>query len=66
MDEIDGDCDLEPEVTEQDDEPEDDDPGGGNVDDVGEAAAAEDEGECGIYGEDQREVWSRGQRFRTD
>jgi len=42
LDELDGDADLEPEVTEQDDEPEiddeheEDDHGGGNVEDEGE------------------------------
>ena len=36
LDERDGDADLEPEVTEQDDEPEQDDHGGGNVEDEGE------------------------------
>ena len=56
LDRQDGDADLEPEVTEQDDEPEIDDPGeeddhsGGNVEDGGEPT-------CGIehpaYGIDQ-------------
>ena len=36
MDVAQGDTDLEPEVTEQDDEPELDDHGGGNVEDEGE------------------------------
>ena len=57
MDELDGDEDLEPEVTEQDDEPEiDDEPelddhGGGNVEDEGESA--EDSAGCGTYAIDQ-------------
>jgi hypothetical protein len=54
-----GDADLEPEVTEQDDEPEiydepeEDDHGGGNVEDEGESAEAEDSAGCGTYGIDQ-------------
>lgn len=66
LDELDGDCDLEPEVTEQDDEPEDDDPGGGNIEDEGENAAAEDEGECGEYEDDQRELRWRYGALRTE
>ena len=56
---MDGDADLEPEVTEQDDvpemedEPELDDHGGGNVKDEGESAEVEDSGECGSYGINQ-------------
>ena len=59
MDVAQGDTDLEPEVTEQDDEPEvDDEPeqddhGGGNVEDEGESAEAEDVAGCGSYGIDQ-------------
>ena len=59
MDVAQGDTDLEPEVTEQDDEPEiDDEPelddhGGGNVEDEGETAEAEDAAGCGDYGIDQ-------------
>jgi hypothetical protein len=59
LDAMDGDADLEPDVTEQDDEPEiDDEPelddhGGGNVEDEGESAEVEDAGECGLYGIDQ-------------
>ena len=59
MDRLDGDADLEPEVTEQDDEPEiDDEPelddhGGGNVEDEGESAEAEESAGCGTYAIDQ-------------
>ncbi|GAC1573834.1 MAG: hypothetical protein NVS3B5_03710 [Sphingomicrobium sp.] len=59
MDEMDGDADLEPEVTEQDDEPkiddepEVDDHGGGNVEDEGESIEVEDAAGCGSYGIDQ-------------
>jgi hypothetical protein len=53
LDAIDGDADLEPEVTEQDDEPEMDDHCGGNVEDEGESAEVEDAGGCGSYGIDQ-------------
>ena len=59
MDVAQGDADLEPEVTEQDDEPEiDDEPelddhGGGNVEDEGEIAEAEDAAGCGSYGLNQ-------------
>ena len=59
LDEIDGDTDLEPEVTEQDDEPEiddepeEDDHGGGNVEDEGENVEAEDAAGCGDYEIDQ-------------
>ena len=59
MDVAQGDTDLEPEVTEQDDEPEiDDEPelddhGGGNVEDEGESVEAEDAAGCGSYGIDQ-------------
>jgi hypothetical protein len=54
-----GDADLEPEVTEQDDESEiddeteEDDHGGGNVEDEGESAEAEDSAGCGTYGINQ-------------
>src|SRR5438105_928584 len=66
MDELDGDADLEPEVTEQDDEPEEDDigeeddHGGGNVEDEGEGAEYEDAGHVATYGVDQREIGWRG------
>ena len=59
MDEQDGDENLEPEITEQDDEPEiDDEPelddhGGGNVEDEGEPAETEDAAGCGTYAIDQ-------------
>ena len=59
MDVAQGDTDLEPEVTEQDDEPEiDDEPeqddhGGGNVEDEGESAEFEDAAGCGTYAIDQ-------------
>ena len=59
MDEQDGDENLEPEITEQDDEPEiDDEPeqddhGGGNVEDEGENIDAEDAAGCGSYGLNQ-------------
>ena len=59
LDELDGDADLEPEVTEQDDEPEmddepeEDDHGGGNVEDEGESVEVEDAAGCGSYGIDQ-------------
>ena len=59
LDELEGDADLEPEVTEQDDEPEiDDEPevddhGGGNVEDEGESVEVEDAAGCGSYGIDQ-------------
>ena len=59
MDVAQGDTDLEPEVTEQDDEPEvDDEPeqddhGGGNVEDEGESIESEDAAGCGSYGIDQ-------------
>ena len=59
LDELDGDADLEPDVTEQDDEPEvdddleEDDHGGGNVEDEGESVAVEDAAGCGSYGIDQ-------------
>ena len=69
LDEIDGDHDLEPEVTEQDDEPElddepeEDDPGGGNVEDEGERPEAEGDGQ---YGDDQREMRWPGGTLRID
>ncbi|GAC1586004.1 MAG: hypothetical protein NVS3B5_20330 [Sphingomicrobium sp.] len=56
---VDGDADLEPAVTEQedepeiDDEPEVDDHGGGNVEDEGENVESEDAAGCGSYGIDQ-------------
>ena len=78
LNEQDGDADLEPEVTEQDDEPElDDEPeqddpkeaddhGGGNVEDEGEGAEYEDVGECGSHAIDQRELRSWHGSFRID
>ena len=72
MDEQDGDENLEPEITEQDDEPEiDDEPepddhGGGNVEDEGESIEVEDAGYCGDHAVDQREVVLRGASFRID
>ena len=59
LDELDGDADLEPEVTEQDDEPEiDDEPevddhGGGNVEDEGESVGVKDSAEYQSDGIDQ-------------
>ena len=59
LDRQDGDADLEPEVTEQDDEPEiddepeEDDHGGGNVEDEGESVEVQDAAGCGSYGIDQ-------------
>ena len=72
LDRQDGDADLEPEVTEQDDEPEiddpgeDDDPGGGNVDDEGENAESEDSGHVGNYLTDQRTLSWRYGTHRID
>ena len=72
MDVAQGDTDLEPEVTEQDDEPEiDDEPelddhGGGNVEDEGESIEVEDAGYCGDHAVDQRDVILRGASFRID